>query len=198
MRQNTILRRSLAPLKRSPYHPQWFVYKNETKTLAKIGQQAYGLILNYAAGAQKIREFLRAGSQFISLDFLQTATEWYHRPAGRLVPQVPFLYPLHDGPYDFHHWTIHGLRVLATRFRFFTDQEVYLDPPVESKALLANLTLNKSALNWFRIKNPLLVFTSFLLGMIPLDNIHAWVLAHLGSEERFMSHSYRVIWIKQA
>ncbi len=35
-------------------------------------------------------------------------------PGGVLALQVPFVYPLHDAPFDFHRWTRYGLtRLLA-------------------------------------------------------------------------------------
>ena len=34
------------------------------------------------------------------------------KPNGKVIIQVPFLYPIHDAPLDFRRWTQHGLRGL--------------------------------------------------------------------------------------
>lgn len=241
MRQNALIRRLFAPLKHTPLHPQWFVYKDERGTLQEIGRLAHDLVLDIGAGAQVVQDYLSADCEYISLDYYQTAVTWYHthphiygdgqrlpirsgsvdtvllldvlehlpqpetcvaeigrvlRPGGQLVLQVPFLYPLHDVPNDFHRWTIHGLRALAGRYGFSVEHEYVSGHPLESAALLTNLALSKTVLNWFRQKNPLLLFAPLLLWVVPLVNLRGWLLARLSGAETFMPQSYRVVWTK--
>jgi SAM-dependent methyltransferase len=241
MRQNPLVRRLLAPLKHTPLHPQWFVFKDSGQSLRDIGQQARGLTLDIGAGEQSVQRFLPPDCRYISLDYYQTAAEWYHtrpqlfgngqqlpiktesvdtvflldvlehlpqpedciaeiwrvlRPGGTLLLQIPFLYPLHDVPYDFHRWTEHGLRKLARRYNFRLEEEVAIGQPTESAALLFNLALSKTVLNWFQRKTPLLIFAPFVLTFIPVSNLFGWLLARFSGQETFMPHSYRAVWKK--
>ncbi len=118
-------------------------------------------------------------------------------PNGKLVLQVPFLYPLHDAPFDFHRWTTFGLRELAEQHGFIIETNIVFGHPLETAALLTNLALGKTALNWIKYKNPMVVFTLLLPLIISFVNIHAWLMAKLSSDEQFMPHSYRQVWIKK-
>ena len=40
------------------------------------------------------------------------------RPGGSLLATVPFIYPVHEAPYDFRRFTHHGLRSLVERHGF--------------------------------------------------------------------------------
>ncbi len=120
------------------------------------------------------------------------------RPGGSLVIQVPFLYPLHDEPYDFHRWTRHGLQAMAERHGFSSDMAASAGHPLETSALLMNLALSKTALNWARTRNPLVLLAPLLVLLIPLINILSWVFAALGPTETFMPQSYQAVWRKPA
>lgn len=111
----------------------------------------------------------------------------------KLVLQVPFLYPLHDEPYDFQRWTIYGLKTLAARHNFIIKSKTIVGHPVETSALLMNIGLSKIVLNWLQKKSPLLFIAPLLILSIPVINISAWILASLCSEENFMPHSYRIV-----
>ncbi|MBK8932685.1 MAG: class I SAM-dependent methyltransferase [Chloroflexi bacterium] len=78
MRQNAFIRRLLAPFQQTPFHPQWFVYRDERESLLAIGRQARGLTFDIGAGAQQVRNYLPSGCRYLSLDYYQTAAEWYH------------------------------------------------------------------------------------------------------------------------
>jgi SAM-dependent methyltransferase len=182
------------------------------------------------------------GVDYITLDYLSTATEWYgtrpdlygdaqslpvqdnlldhallldvlehlpdphrslaelHRvlkPGGSLTIQVPFLYPLHDEPLDFHRWTRHGLRLAAGHYGFDVAAEIAIGHPLESAALNANIAASKTVLNWATSWNPL-ALTGLLLPLTVLfTNCAAWALARLSRDDDFMPHAYRVIWIKK-
>ena len=103
MKKYAFLRRVLEPLKYTPLHPQWFVYKDEKKFSKEIGEWCNGQVFDIGAGAQAIRQYLKPECDYISLDYYQTATEWYHtRPQlfgdGQkttplnLTASIPFCY----------------------------------------------------------------------------------------------------------
>jgi SAM-dependent methyltransferase len=119
------------------------------------------------------------------------------RPGGRLVLQTPFLYPLHDEPFDYTRFTIHGLRDLAKRHRFSTDSEYVTGQPVETAGLLMNLALSKTILNWSHKKQLRTVLSPLLLIAIPFINISSWLLGKSGGSDGFMPRSYRVVWEKK-
>jgi len=85
-------------LKNTPIHPQWLILRNKKRSLAEISQLACGKILDIGAGTRKIEEHLASDCEYISLDYMDTAINWYHtRPhiygdAQRL--------PIKDGVFD--------------------------------------------------------------------------------------------------
>lgn len=70
-------RKLLTPLRKTPFHPQWFVFRGEEARLARIGETAAGLVLDIGAGKQKVRPFLSQKCRYVALDYYQTATQWY-------------------------------------------------------------------------------------------------------------------------
>ena len=118
------------------------------------------------------------------------------KPGGSLVLQVPFLYPLHDEPLDFHRWTIHGLRRAADRHGFSITDELAIGHPLEAAALNGNIALSKTTINWLKGMNPLGLTAIALPFLILAINCSAWLLARLGRDDDLMPHTYRVIWTK--
>ena len=84
------------------------------------------------------------------------------RPAGKLMIQVPFLYPIHDAPLDFHRWTRHGLELAASKHGFRIESEKAIGHPIESATLNANIAMSKTVLNWITGKNPIALTAIFL------------------------------------
>jgi SAM-dependent methyltransferase len=118
------------------------------------------------------------------------------RPHGRLVLQVPFLYPLHDAPLDFHRWTLFGLRELAVRHGFRVVHERSFGHPVETAALLANLALSKLILTALRRRNPMALLAACLPIVVLYNNVFSWVTAFLSPADDFMPHGYCLIFEK--
>lgn len=118
------------------------------------------------------------------------------RPGGSLTLQVPFLYPLHDEPLDFHRWTRHGLRRAAARHGFSVNDEIAIGHPIETAALNGNIALSKTIINWLTGRNPLALSVLVLPFLILTVNCSAWLLARLSRQDDMMPHTYRVIWIK--
>jgi SAM-dependent methyltransferase len=240
---NAGLRRFFSPLKRTPLHPQWFVFRREMESMRETGSFALGNVLDIGAGSMQIQNFLTRESFYTALDYLETAVGWYGtlphvfgdgqslpirsccidtvlildvlehlprsdeamkeikrvlRPGGRVIIQVPFLYPTHDSPRDFQRWTIHGLRNLAAINDFAIVEETTSGNPLETAALLSNIAVSKTVLSWVKTRNPMLVFSFVLLLSIPFSNLAALFLSAFSRRNTsFMPHSIRCVWVKQ-
>lgn len=119
------------------------------------------------------------------------------KPGGSLTIQVPFLYPLHDSPLDFHRWTRFGLRRAAEKHGFRISSERAIGHPLETAALNGNIALSQTVLNWARQRNPLVLLGALLPVFVPLINVLAWGFAVLGRKDDLMPYAYRMVWIKQ-
>ena len=115
---------------------------------------------------------------------------------GSLTIQVPFLYPVHDAPLDFHRWTIHGLESAAERHGFDIAETMAIGHPLETAALNANIALSKTVINWIRQFNPLALSVFVLPFAVVLINCSAWLFALLGKSDDLMPYSYRMVWTK--
>ncbi|MHB8743874.1 MAG: class I SAM-dependent methyltransferase [Sulfuricaulis sp.] len=120
------------------------------------------------------------------------------KPSGHCMLLVPFLYPIHDAPLDFQRWTLHGLRVLATRHGLAIREESAQGHALETAALLANLAVSKTLLDAIRCGNPVGLLALFLPLLIPACNLIAWVLARIAPRVDFMPFGYCLILTKPA
>lgn len=116
---------------------------------------------------------------------------------GTLTMQVPFLYPIHDAPLDFHRWTLHGLRTAAIEHGFAVRSEVAVGHPAETAALNANIALSKTIMNWIEQKNPLALTALLLPFIVVVRNSLAWLAAMLSRREDMMPYAYRTVWVKE-
>ncbi len=119
------------------------------------------------------------------------------KPGGSLTLQVPFLYPVHDAPLDFHRWTRHGLERAAARHGFRIVEARAIGHPLETAALNANIALAKTVLNWVERRNPLALFAATLPILVPLINGLAWLFAALGRDDDLMPYAYRMVWTRE-
>lgn len=118
------------------------------------------------------------------------------KPGGSLTIQVPFLYPVHDAPLDFHRWTRHGLLQAAEQHGFRVSRDSAIGHPLETAALNANIAFSKTVLNWIQQRNPLALLAILLPISVLLANSLAWVLAALGRDDDLMPYAYNMVWIK--
>ncbi|MDH4254098.1 MAG: class I SAM-dependent methyltransferase, partial [Gammaproteobacteria bacterium] len=119
------------------------------------------------------------------------------KPGGRLTIQVPFQYPVHDAPRDFHRWTRYGLQRAANRHGFTIEEEIALGHPLETAALNSNIASSKTVLNWAARRNPLVVLGLLLPIMVVVTNCAAWVLARLSKPDDLMPYAYRMVWARR-
>ena len=112
---------------------------------------------------------------------------------GCFVISMPFLYPIHDAPYDFQRLTIFGLRRLLNKHDLEISEETNMGHPIETAALLFNLAISKTVANAIQQKNILSLLIILVPFVIPISNIIGWLLGKIGPEDQFMPHGYLVI-----
>jgi len=97
------------------------------------------------------------------------------KAGGTLIVSTPFLYPVHDAPWDFQRWTLYGLRRLAKSAGTRIKDLRSLGSTMESGCLIFNLALSWHTLNAPAVARLPLLLLSMLL--IPLANLFAATLA---------------------
>ena len=118
------------------------------------------------------------------------------KPGGAMTIQVPFLYPIHDAPLDFHRWTRFGLRGAAQRAGLHVTQDEAIGHPAETAALGMNIALSKTVLNWIAGRNPLALLGIALPPIVLILNCLAWVAARTSRAEDMAPYAYRMTWTK--
>jgi len=112
------------------------------------------------------------------------------KPNGKLFFSMPFLYPVHDAPFDFQRLTIHGLRELFNKNNLKIVDEKLMGKPLMTAMLLANIALVKTTLKAIEKKHPFFILIFLLPFLIPLLNIIGFIAEELAPEDNFMAHGY--------
>lgn len=100
-------------------------------------------------------------------------------PGGCLVLTMPFLYPVHDAPFDFQRYTGHGL---VREVESAGLQVVEVRPNLgsaETAGLLVGLALGGMALEAVRRRSPAMLLVPLVAIAITLTNVLAWVAGKL-------------------
>ena len=118
------------------------------------------------------------------------------KPGGAMTIQVPFLYPIHDAPLDFHRWTRFGLYRAAERAGFDVTHDIAIGHPAETAALSMNIAFSKTVLNWIAGRNPLALLGIALPPFVLIANCLAWATGRLSRDEPMMPYAYRMTWTK--
>ena len=116
---------------------------------------------------------------------------------GKLILQVPFMYPIHDDPLDFNRWTKHGLEKLLNNNGLSIIRLNAIGKPIETAGLILNIGLCKTLLNAINEKNILMFPLVIVPLLIPLINITSFLLSYLSTDDDFMPLSYFIIAIKK-
>lgn len=120
------------------------------------------------------------------------------RPGGRMIIQMPFLYPLHDKPLDFRRLTNFGLHELARSCDLRVDSIREHGTPPETAALLFNLALSSMALHWMARRSPLSLLALTLPILVPVSNLLGWLFGKASTPEQFMPHGVLAVFEKPA
>ncbi len=235
------IRRWIWPLRRTPLHPQWLLFRQESETRRAITRGAHGSVLDVGCGDRWASSVLPDGCTYVGLDYPTTVGMGYPgrpeifgdagmmpfkadcfdtvlmmdvlehlqapnqavseafrilRPGGRLILQVPFLYPLHDEPHDFQRWTRHGLIRLCANNNLIAENTIATGQPSQTAAALFAIAMAKSGLDALTKKNLSLLLVPLFAFAIPLVNLSGWLLGKLLPDSDMMPMSYRLTAIK--
>lgn len=114
------------------------------------------------------------------------------KPGGACIIEVPFLYPLHDQPFDFRRWTSFGLREAAARIGLRVVSVVPIGTPAETAGLLINLALARGFLRLLAARNPFVVFGFLLPLAFAATNILARLVGSVAKDD-WMPIVYRAV-----
>lgn len=117
---------------------------------------------------------------------------------GLFLFSMPFLYPIHDAPFDFQRLTIHGLHRMMDRHSFDIVEEQAFGSPLATAGLLANLAITKTVLNSVRKKSPVILLGLLLPLFIPVVNIFAWISGKIAPADEFMPTGYMLVLRKKS
>lgn len=233
------LKNALAPLQRTPLHPQWLAAISADDIGAWIAATPPGTaVLDIGCGGQWPRGRLPPSCSYVGIDHPASAA-WYGTrpsafadahalpfadgslgtvlmldvlehlhdperavaearrvlaPGGRLVLQVPFLYPVHDAPNDHTRWTPFGQRRLAERAGFEIVEQRSAGTPVATAALLGNIALAHAVLLAVRRRRPGALLAPLLPLAVLAINLTGWLLARLLGPSELMPFSCRALW----
>lgn len=115
------------------------------------------------------------------------------RPGGQCLIHVPFLYPLHDEPYDYQRWTRHGLQHLLKRHGLQTQEVTESTTPMETGAALLCIALAKGLLAAMKQRSPMILSAPLILALLPIINTSGWLLGKLFPASRLMPCSYYLV-----
>jgi ubiquinone/menaquinone biosynthesis C-methylase UbiE len=117
---------------------------------------------------------------------------------GVLILQVPFLYPIHDAPYDYRRYSKFGLNEMLSRHGFFIVRESFSGNLLESSAVISNIAMTKTVLNWLSQRRIASIFVFILPLYIILNNILNWILSKISPADDMMPLSYQMVWKKKS
>lgn len=119
------------------------------------------------------------------------------RPGGSVIIQIPFLYPLHDQPYDFQRITEHGLCRLLSKHGLCVAYIQHTGKPIQTAAALLSIALAQSILDCIKRAEARALLAFVLIPLIPLVNISGWLLSTVLPDSKFMPLSYKVVAVKE-
>ena len=112
---------------------------------------------------------------------------------GNFFLKVPFMYPIHDAPVDFHRWTRFGLLQLVRRHGFRVVIDRHIGEPVETAALLTNIAWSKTVLRWARSSNPMMLLGLLLPPAVMLTNLLSKIMSSVSASDDMMPHGYLLV-----
>lgn len=232
----------ISRLKYTPFHPQWFVHRQQTKTLNYIKSSLTNTVLDIGCADQYLENYLVQNSYYIGLDYLKTTDEMYHttptiygdaqnlpindssvdsvalldvlehlnkpencikeiyrvmKTSGVLCLQVPFIYPIHDAPYDYHRWTLFGLTNLLKSNSFKIETTHSQGNISETFSLLTNIGLAKITLDLIKISKIFGIVVPIISILVFITNLIGFLLGKVCKNNTFMPFGYLLICTKK-
>jgi SAM-dependent methyltransferase len=115
------------------------------------------------------------------------------KPAGVALIHVPYLYPLHDEPFDFWRLTEHGLRSIANKSGLRIDTLHHEGAPAETAAMLTNLALARAVLRASQAFPPAILLGVLVAPCIFTANCLGWLLGRVTASDSFMPVAYWLV-----
>ena len=103
------------------------------------------------------------------------------KPNGTIILSTPFIYPIHDAPYDYQRWTRHGIEELSKNSQLDIDKLYPLGGSLESSTLLFNLGFAWEALHAKGLQRIILLVLTATLA--PLFNCIAIIFTSLRRDQ---------------
>jgi SAM-dependent methyltransferase len=101
------------------------------------------------------------------------------RPGGVLIVSMPFLYPVHDAPYDFQRYTGYGLAREIDSAGLVLDRIESSLGSAETAGLLGSLALGGMAQEALRRRSPALILLPILALALLTINLLAWLAGRI-------------------
>ena len=114
------------------------------------------------------------------------------KPDGRVLITLPFLYPIHDAPYDFQRYTSFGLRREIEAAGMWVVELEHTLGAVKTGAVMACLGLGGVAQRSLEERRVSMLLLPLLAVLIAAINVAAWVLGPLLPDWPAMVLGYRL------
>lgn len=114
-------------------------------------------------------------------------------PSGRLVLSVPFLYPIHDAPFDFQRYTEFGLRNVLKRAGLVVLELQPASKAIEAAGLTACLALAGAGTGALEKRGLALAALPLIAMLVVIVNITSWALARILPDWRSATGGYDVV-----
>lgn len=114
------------------------------------------------------------------------------RPQGKVLLSIPFLYPIHDAPYDYQRLTRYGLVRDAEAAGLQIDAISNRLGSAESAGLIASLALAGMALESVKKHSPSMLLVPLILLAIPVVNLLARLCVMLLPSWEAVTNGYQL------
>lgn len=119
------------------------------------------------------------------------------RPGGKVLVQIPYLYPIHDAPYDYRRLTSFGLEELARQNHLNIQSMGYRGQPLETAILLTNIALVKTTLELSERHPSIRIIGYLLVGILTTTlNCFGWAASTVLPKDGMMPFSYHYVMLK--